>query len=217
MWMMKLILGVLLVVVSMCANAELLNRTSQDFGADTLTVDTESGLIWLSPTVTEGYSFNEVSQFLAEDNRYSKFRFATRSELEDLYSHAGIKDINDPGERNYGTKENVDGVGYLQSFVGVTYSYNNELFETAGVLGSPFINHNNYRVVYMGDIGLHMDVRGNWYGSAATVWTTPLVGAKYLGVGAWLVSSVPELSSWLQMMIGVVFFGFLIRGQACSK
>jgi hypothetical protein len=209
---LKIFLSLFFLAASVEASAEFLHGSSSDFGSNTLTIDTDTGLRWLSPVVTVGYSYNEVSRMLLDDGRFSGYRFATMNELEVLFGHAGIEDINDPGRQYYGTKENVDGVGYLQSFTCITYTYDSGLFETAGFLGSPYISPvNGFKVVHMGGIGLHMDVLGQWYGSAATIWSNAQVGDNYEGVGAWLVTSVPELDTWFQMLLGLVVFGVASR------
>ena len=200
--------------------AALSSASHPVFGEAALTVDSEQGLAWLTPNATAGLSFLEVRNLLTSDSRFNGFRVATMTELEALYSHAFIPDINVPGYGAfYGTSENVPGALYLQSLTGVTYSAEIgglSLFETAGFVGNSFVNPiNGFLTVALGDVVVRTDVRTAFgtasFASAYTTLTSVLIGTNYEGVGAWLVSAVPEPNSGALVILAVVALTFIVR------
>jgi len=101
----------LLVVLASDASAVLLSVDHPDFGPGSLTLNTTQGLYWLAPSVTTGLSFVETQALLSGDARFAGFRVASLVELENLYSAAGVPDVNVPGYGAlYGTEANVPGV-----------------------------------------------------------------------------------------------------------
>lgn len=205
----------LLVLASTTTHAELSSAPHSIFGPASLTRDSAQGLFWLTPSATVGLSFSEVTSLLATDSRFSGFRVATISELETLYSEAGIPDINAPGfGALYGTPENVPGVEYLQGLTGVTYSYQSgqSLAETAGFVGSAFASPiNGFLSIEIGNIVLRGNVQTTSgtmsFASAYSTWGSLPVGTQAVGVGTWLVSSVPAPSSWISLSLGIVLLG----------
>ena len=200
--------------------AALSSASHPVFGEAALTVDSEQRLAWLTPNATVGLSFVDVRNLLMSDSRFSGFRVATMIELEALYSHAFIPDINVPGYGAfYGTSENVPGALYLQSLTGVTYSAEIgglSLFETAGFVGNSFVNPiNGFLTVALGDVVVRTDVRTAFgtasFASAYTTLTSVLIGTNYEGVGAWLVSAVPEPNSGALVILAVVALTFIVR------
>lgn len=65
------------------ANAELLSLDS-DFGADTITYDTQTGLGWLDVEFTDKISYNTMLERLENDDAYKYYRLVTYSEYEDM-------------------------------------------------------------------------------------------------------------------------------------
>jgi len=190
-------------------SAALTSASSSTFGDGSLTIDTEQGLYWLTPNATIGLSYYDVQNLLMTDIRFSGFRVASLSELESLYAHAKIPDINVPGIHSfYGTSENVAGVEFLQSLVGTTNAVHvggEILIETAGFVGDSF------QSVYIGNLVLHSNVatRSGFedFASAFTTWGSSGVHSSTAGVGTWLVSSVPEPSVWAAMLLGILIIG----------
>ncbi|MEO0972333.1 MAG: hypothetical protein AAFX85_04500 [Pseudomonadota bacterium] len=74
------------------AHAALVSQDSA-FGANTITLDTDTGLEWLDWDLTIGLSFDEVVAELAAGGAYEGFRFATNDEVGTLWINAGIIDI----------------------------------------------------------------------------------------------------------------------------
>ncbi len=166
-------------------------------GASTVTLDTTSRLRWLDPGVTESLSYNEIVALLSTDFRYKGYRFAKMSELEELFRNASILDINNPGYGAlFGTTANVPGAKFLQSHLGVTYSYqysaNGFLFETAGYLDDPFASTiNGFVSAHIGNVVIRTDVAtpsGRFdFASAYSTWGSVPTGSTLQGVGGWLV------------------------------
>lgn len=178
------------------AHASLVSLDSVH-GASTVTWDTASGLRWLDPGVTESLSYLEVAALLTSDARFTGYRFAKLAELEELFRNASIPDVNMPGYGAlYGTTVNVPGAQVLQSYVGITYSYqylaDGFLLETAGFLDDPFVSPiNGFVSSYIGNVVVRTDVatpEGTFdFASAYSTWGSVPTGSKLEGVGAWLV------------------------------
>ncbi|MEO0974651.1 MAG: hypothetical protein AAFX85_16300, partial [Pseudomonadota bacterium] len=66
----------LLLVASSVTRAELISGDSE-FGVDTVTVDTETGLEWLDWSVTRNRSFDDISAELMAGGEFDGFRYAT--------------------------------------------------------------------------------------------------------------------------------------------
>tara|TARA_Y100001956_G_scaffold21662_1_gene21218 strand:- start:5025 stop:5717 length:693 start_codon:yes stop_codon:yes gene_type:complete len=65
------------------ANAELLSLDS-DFGTDTITYDTQTGLGWLDVEFTDKISYNTMLDRLENDDAYEHYRLVTYAEYEDM-------------------------------------------------------------------------------------------------------------------------------------
>lgn len=194
--------------------AALISETHAVFGQPAV-VDTEQNLVWLSPSITVGLSYSEVSNLLIADTRFTGFRWASVLELESLFTHAGIPDINVPGYgAYYGTSGNVAGVIALQSLLGTTYSVHSNgvrVAATAGFVGTSFRNPiNRFESVYIGDITVREDVLTTSglvdFASASTTWSSIPIGTQVPNAGAWLVasvSSVPEPSTVVMLALGL--------------
>jgi hypothetical protein len=214
----------LLALTGNAALAALSSVTHPAFGPASLTLDSEQGLYWLTPNATTGLSFIEVSALLANDARFVGFRVASLSELASLYSQAGIPDINVPGYGAlYGTSENVLGVEYLQSLIGITYSIqqgaSQNLAETIAFIGGAFTSPvNGFLSVGIGTVALRPNVATDAgplsFASAYTTWGALPVGTNAVGVGTWLVSSVPDIPTWASLCLG---FGVLTAGRARTR
>ncbi|MEO0425190.1 MAG: hypothetical protein AAF184_22835 [Pseudomonadota bacterium] len=85
-----------LALAAVTAHADLVSEDSE-FGTDTITLDTDTGLSWLDWSVTLGQSFDEVTAQLGPGGTYEGFRFATNAEVETLWGNGGIVDITTEG------------------------------------------------------------------------------------------------------------------------
>lgn len=83
-------------LLAVSAQAALVSQDSE-YGVDTITLDTETGLEWLDWDLTLGLSFDEVSAELGTGGGYDGFRFATGDEVAVLWANAGIVDIATEG------------------------------------------------------------------------------------------------------------------------
>ena len=215
--------GVLMIRIVVCAiwmlglsipaHADFSRVSSPVFGVNSLTFDSVQRLYWLAPSATNGLSFLEVQQLLANEPKFAGFRFASVSELSRLYSEFGIPDINDYGTVINGTTANVPGAKALQSYLGISYFIQVSgvsLFETGGFVGSPYVSSvNGFSSVYIGEIVVRENVRTSSgplsFGYAATNLSSATIGGRYEGLGSWLVTSVPEPDS-----VALLAFGLLI-------
>ncbi len=211
--LVRSLITTIFVFASTTTYAGLLSASHPIFGPASLTNDSEQGLFWLTPNATVGLSFMDVTNLLATDSRFAGFRVATLSELDTLYAEAGIQDVNVPGYGAlYGTSENVPSVEYLQGFTGITYSIQvagQTGVETAGFVGSAFTNPvNGFLSVQIGNLAVRGGVPTSAgpmsFASAYTTWGSLPVGTQAVGVGTWLVSSVPEPSTLSSLCIGLL-------------
>lgn len=211
-----IVVGLLLCGSSASSFAALVSQANPVFGQPSV-VDTDQHLVWLSPSITVGLSYSEISNLLITDTRFSGFRWATILELEALYAHVGIPDINTPGYgAYYGTSNNVQGALALQSLLGTTYSVQISgvrVSATSGYFGTSFRSpfpFNRGDFVYIGDISVREDVFTASgladFASASTTWSSIPIGTQVPNVGAWLVapeSNVPEPSTIILLTIGL--------------
>ena len=212
-------LAISLIGLSFNAQADFIQVTSSSFGAGTLTFDESQHLYWLTPNATVGKSYSQVSELLTSDVRFSGFRFAELAEVTNLFSGFGIPDINILGGFGVlGPAKNVPGAASLQSFLGVTYEFQfgeSFLYETAGMYGSPFVSQVTGDInVNFGDVTIRQNSTNNGHETYAYVATT--LGSlnpnqPYLGVGSWLVSSVPEPGTCVMFLTGLGLMGTVSR------
>lgn len=205
-------LAIGLLGLSLNAYADFYKVASPAFGADSLTFDSSQKLYWLTPSATVGKSYNQVSELLVSDAKFSGFRFASVAELGNLYSAFGIPDVNDYGAVINGTAANVPGATSLQSFLGITYNAHVAgiyLLATGGFVGAPFVSSiNGFPSVYLGEVVIRINVPTTAvpmsFAYVATELSSATVGSRYEGVGSWLVSDVPEPASWELLASGIL-------------
>ena len=202
------------------ATAALSTASHPIFGLQSLTKDTQQALYWLTPNATVGLSFAEVVNLLANDIQFQAFRVASADELSRLYTQADIHDINVAGYGAlYGTTANVPGGQYLQSLVGITYSAQvsgQTITETAGFVGGTFVSPvNGFSSVNIGNVAIRKNVptpSGPMsFASAYTEWGSVPIGTNYVGVGTWLVSSIPEPAQYIYFIFGALSISILRR------
>lgn len=181
-----------------------------DLGSTTL--DTATGLYWLDLTITQGLSIQVVSTNLQPGGLFAGYRFATSSELLTLFAHAGFG----PGQfsNTTSTAPPYSSVSALLNLVGVTYApfapgtgdglratYGNYAPQAEPNVGRAFIATSSPGVgVYNSQVDLT---------PVQTGFNTPQTE-----VGSWLVSSVPEASTGLQLAAGLVVL-LAVAGLKC--
>jgi hypothetical protein len=87
-----LCLSAFVCITAASARAELLSRDS-DYGPDTITRDTASGLDWLDLGVTQNRSADDIAAQLESGGEFDGFRYASTDEIAALWNSAGITDI----------------------------------------------------------------------------------------------------------------------------
>ena len=190
------------------AEATLISASSS-FGADTITLDTDTGLRWLDVTLSTAYSYDDILLELGSAGVFSGYRLATRDDVLGMWGNAGI-DLG-PGFLNTFTSANYQPVVDLMAFVGVTGP-------NLGNLGGG--NFFDYAAGH-----IESGPGGGGSVTVATLSADPdptVTGRAGFGVvpsgsqnrthGAWLVSAaIPEPSAAIVFAVGSVIVGLSAR------
>src|SRR5215469_5538441 len=91
-----LALLVLLLMKTPSAEASLYLTNDPNFGPNSVTVDTSTGLSWLNLTESVNLSYDQVIADLQPGGIFNGYRYATSREVLGLFSSAGI-----PGQGFY--------------------------------------------------------------------------------------------------------------------
>ena len=172
------------------AQATLVSGSS-GFGANTITLDTATGLEWLDPSITTNQSIDDILAKLAPGQQFSGFSYATDSALGRLFVDAGLPTTSNPQSANAG---DVTATSNLIALLGQTYSLTlgngdvargtNGFLVESGLIGPPTVFQS-----------------GNMYVR------TPCFGAS--SCAGWL--PIPELSSPSGERHDIPGTSFLIR------
>lgn len=129
-----------MLVVTLCVSllapvtpvlAALVETDWKTLGDKLVLQDSGAGMEWLDLTETVGRSFDDVSSELGVGGDYEGFSTASNSQIETLWTNAGIPDINTlPGT----TVANFSPVQALQAQIGITDSPSNY---SGGLSNSP--------------------------------------------------------------------------------
>ncbi|MEM9387547.1 MAG: hypothetical protein AAGA68_21015 [Pseudomonadota bacterium] len=108
----------------LCASAQAA-LVSQDslYGRDSVTLDTDTGLLWLDWSQTVGLSAEAVAAELGNGGLYAGFRFATNVEVGELWDNGGIVDLTAEGPIDIAldfTTDNFAPAAALISLLGAT-------------------------------------------------------------------------------------------------
>jgi hypothetical protein len=172
------ILGLLL-LTAFPAKAILYLAGDPQFGPDSVTVDTSTGLAWLNLNEAAGLSYNQVLAETQAGGRFSAFRFATFQEVLNLYSSAGI-----PATGYYPLS--ATSIQSLFSLIGTTGLINGE----PGVIGlsGTSVGGGAYCAPAIYAVGNNGVEEYSVTDGGITPGGSSAYGASY---------SFPELSSWL--------------------
>ena len=99
------------------------------FGADSITLDTDTGLEWLDVTLSTNRSYVDVSAEFGAGGDFEGFRYASADELLTLFSNANIPNVN-----NYSAANVVPALA-LVDLVGAT-GFQDTFPETVGITGT---------------------------------------------------------------------------------
>src|SRR4029077_8081799 len=111
------------------SEAALVSIDDPVFGQASVTADTATGFEWLDLTQTTNLSHLQMTALLASDVRFGGWRYATGSEVESLFTDAGISLL-------CCSAENVAPVTNLQALLGVTAIQQPSLIDPLTLIGS---------------------------------------------------------------------------------
>ena len=180
------------------ANAALISMDST-YGMDTVTLDTDTNLMWLDVPLSTAYSYNGILPELEAGGAFEGYRMASGEEVQTLFSNAGIPVF---GGIDFVT-ENYEPVLALMDYVGVT-GHNGNLGT-----GIPF----DYTVGHIAD---PYPIEGWVLAMGLAVYEPDMSGRASSGSvpadnqnsyhGAWLVRemSVPEPATLALMGLGLL-------------
>lgn len=192
------------------AQAALLTTSDSVFGSNAITLDTETGLEWLDLPFSRNLSYNSVSTQFGSGGSFSGFRHANTTEVEALFTAAGIPNI---GNGN-ASVANIAPSQALIALVGST-SFQDIYPETIGITGT------------LGFAGLHRSGLLDFYwdnGIGVYQVSTDSVQygdtASFDSVGHWLVrepssAAIPEPTTVLGLATAAV--GLFLSKRNCKQ
>ena len=145
------------------------------FGADSITLDQNTGRQWLDVTVTDGLSYNELIVLLQEEE-YKDFQLATYDDVIELWDSAGL---------DVGVTSDLQAAIEFVELVGVTLTQNG-FPQVLGVTDTLIFQgvHRQAQVDYFVENGEDFYLIGTTGGPGDTF------GVE--GRGGWLFRTIPE-------------------------
>lgn len=174
----------LLFVAAPSAKAYLYLTGDANFGPNSVTVDTSTGLGWLNVSQADGLSYEQVLSETQTGGKFSGFRFATVQEVLGLYGSAGLTASSYGDTADYYPASSP----LIQSFfslIGTTGIINGlpgiiALSGTSPDGGVGYIAPSVYGWSYAQEY---------WVSAGSTEYGAT---ASYPGLSSWLVKGVPE-------------------------
>jgi len=187
-------------------SAALVDQDWMTSGDANLLIDTGTGMRWLDLSVTANQSYNNVAANLGQGGIYEGFRFATQSEVIDLWAHAGITNT----ERVWVQNGEFQAVKDLVNRLGPTVMIEPGLFTVAThtigmVEGGPPLSANQrwaMELTYAPD-GASIRTSANYY-----TWDITFADDHY---SSYLVQPVPLPASIWLLLSGVFSLYTLMR------
>lgn len=190
------------------ARANLIQADDPQFGANSLTIDTTSGLAWLDLTASAGLSYQQTLADTQPGGIFSGFRFATAQEVLTLYTAADI-----PGTGYFPAA--TQSILSLIDLIGAT-TFQDGHPEAIGISGTA---DSGGRVVPLIDF-LYVDGVPTYDVSGVPPSLIYGENTSASGVGNWLVYQIPESpdpSIYVLAAIGLIAFTLLQRQQRASQ
>jgi len=183
------------------------------YGANTLTLDTSTGLEWLDVTLTQGMSINQVSGQLGSGGLYAGFQYAHASDVHTLILDGGVS--SEPIEGST-TAANLTAVNSLISLLGQTFfdnSANTATFGLEGWLadhGAVGPNDAEAGMIWLQQRGADCPcasaVANEFATSVGPGSADPMIGSFLIRS---FTPSVPEPSTWAMLILGFGGIGFM--------
>ena len=189
----------LLLVAASSAKASLYLTGDANFGPNSITVDTSTGLGWLNVSKASGLSYQQVFSQTQAGGKFGGFRFATVQEVLQLYGSAGLTpsaygdiahyySVSSPAIRTFfsllGTSGTINGLPGIVALSGTSPD---------GGVGylAPSVYGWSYAQEY-------------WVNGGQGVGSTEY-GATFSdpGLSSWLVESVPEPMAGNFLILGM--------------
>lgn len=187
------------------AKAYLYLTGDANFGPNSITVDTTTGLGWLNVSKAAGLSYQQVLADMTLGGTYSGFRFATMQEVVGLYNSAGLTASSYGDTADYYPASSP----LIQSFfslVGTTGTINGlpgiiALSGTSPDGGITYIAPTIYGWSFAQEYWVNDGLDGAAYGSTFS----------YPDVSSWLVKSVPEpVNADFLVLAAMAWCGFML-------
>jgi len=199
---LRIWLAMLGLAASASSEAQLISLDWKSSGDELITSDRKSGLNWLDLTETFNQSLSEITPALAEGGRFEGFRIATKDEVWQLITNAGLPEPDFfPPVNPYSPSDDPLLVSRAESLTGL-------LGETVGRHWGPLLFGTRG---YVWDDGQEA-LSGFWTQEHDFIlYQTNVVIPGVPGSGVWLVSPIPEAGalSWIS--------GILLIVAACGR
>ena len=195
---------VTLMLMALSARADLVTGADPAFGANSLTIDTQTELAWLNLSFTAGLSYNQVLADTQPGGMFSGYTFATSQQVGDLYADAGIGVAG-----NYPLS--TPAIASFISLIDPTGSINGEpgfvavsaTSAGAGVQEAPRISA--YDVIG-GPNGTGEYLVSDGTGAFSADYGD---NTSYPDLSDWLVTTVPEPNVWSVAIAGLIAFALV--------
>lgn len=188
------LLSFLVLVVPKYSIADLQSSDDPIFGLDAIIYDTETGLEWLNLTFSEELSYLEVIDEMKPGGYFEGFRYATTTEIEDLYLHAGVPLIGWSTDTSI-----VDACVNFADLLGPTGTR----FDHPAISGmSESCDFTQYPYMCVGYGLNYVFIPGaEGYNSYQNVYDAEL---QYSGIGHWLVRPADRLAASLNRLSALI-------------